>query len=94
MPNPRTGTVSDDLAKAVNNTKTGQVRFRNDKAGTIHTSIGRISFSESQLTENLQALMAELQKVKPAAVKGVYIRKVALSSTMGPSFNVTQEATA
>lgn len=94
MPNPKTGTVSGDLAKAVNNAKTGQVRFRNDKAGTVHASIGRISFSESQLMENLQALMAELQKVKPPTVKGIYIRKVALSSTMGPSFNVTQEAVA
>lgn len=94
MPNPKTGTVSDELAAAVRHAKAGQVPFKNDKAGIVHASIGRIDFSESQLEENLRALMADLLKAKPPSAKGVYIRKVSLSSTMGPSFNVTQSAAA
>ena len=94
MPNPKTGTVSDDLATAVRHAKKGQAQFKNDKAGTIRTSIGRINFTATQLEENLHALLADLIKAKPATAKGVYIRKVTLSSTMGPALNVTAAVTA
>lgn len=94
MPNPKTGTVSDNLAAAVRNAKAGQVHFKNDKAGIVHASIGHVDFTEPQLEENLRALIADLLKAKPAASKGVYIRKVSISSTMGPSLDVTQSSLA
>jgi large subunit ribosomal protein L1 len=84
MPNPKVGTVTPDVAGAVKNAKAGQVRYRCDKAGIVHSQIGRASFEGVKLKENLQALLADLQKHKPAAAKGVYVQKVTLSSTMGP----------
>lgn len=83
MPNPKVGTVTPDVAQAVRNAKAGQVQFRVDKAGIIHTTIGRRSFDDDKLADNLRALVEALHKAKPAASKGVYLRKVALSSTMG-----------
>ena len=88
MPNPKVGTVTPDVANAVKNAKAGQVRYRCDKAGIIHCQIGRASFEGGKLKENLQALLADLQKAKPASSKGIYIQKVALSSTMGPGVAV------
>lgn len=88
MPNPKVGTVSPDAATAVKNAKAGQVRYRTDKSGIIHATIGKASFEPTQLQENLQALLADLKKAKPAAAKGVYLRKITLSSTMGPGLAV------
>jgi large subunit ribosomal protein L1 len=84
MPNPKVGTVTPDVAGAVKNAKAGQVRYRCDKAGIVHSQIGRASFEGGKLKDNLSALLADLQKHKPAASKGVYIQKVTVSSTMGP----------
>jgi large subunit ribosomal protein L1 len=83
MPNPKVGTVTPDVAGAVRNAKAGQVQFRVDKAGIVHASIGRRSFDDSKLVGNLQALLDALNKAKPTSSKGIYLRKVALSSTMG-----------
>nr|VFK54232.1 MAG: LSU ribosomal protein L1P [Candidatus Kentron sp. TUN]VFK56161.1 MAG: LSU ribosomal protein L1P [Candidatus Kentron sp. TUN]VFK56340.1 MAG: LSU ribosomal protein L1P [Candidatus Kentron sp. TUN] len=88
MPNPKVGTVAPDVAGAVKNAKAGQVRYRTDRAGIIHCSIGKVSFEISALRENLQALLADLNKAKPSTSKGVYLRKVAVSSTMGPGLAV------
>ena len=88
MPNPKVGTVSPDVAAAVKNAKTGQVRYRVDKAGIVHCTIGKASFEASALKENLQALMADLQKAKPPAAKGIFLKRVTLSSTMGPGVAV------
>ena len=88
MPNPKVGTVSPDVANAVKNAKSGQVRYRVDKAGIVHCTIGKASFEITALKENLQALMADLMKVKPAAAKGIYLKRVTLSSTMGPGVAV------
>jgi len=88
MPNPKVGTVTPDVAGAVRNAKAGQVRYRCDKAGIVHSQIGRASFEGVKLKENLAALLADLQKHKPASSKGVYIQKVTLSSTMGPGVPV------
>ena len=90
MPNPKVGTVTPDVAGAVRNAKAGQVRFRTDKAGVIHCPIGKASFEPAKLKDNLQALLHDLQKVKPAASKGVYLKRVAVSSTMGPGVPVDQ----
>src|SRR3954470_17206389 len=84
MPNPKVGTVTPDVANAVKNAKAGQVRYRVDKAGIVHCTIGKASFEATALRENLQALINDLQKAKPATSKGVYLKRVALSSTMGP----------
>ena len=84
MPNPKVGTVTPDVAGAVKNAKAGQVRYRVDKAGIIHCTIGKASFESAKLKENLTALIADLQKAKPATAKGVYLKRVTLSSTMGP----------
>jgi len=84
MPNPKVGTVTTDVETAVKNAKAGQVQFRNDKAGIVHTTIGKADFEVNALRENLQALVAELVKAKPPAAKGQYLRKVAVSTTMGP----------
>ena len=84
MPNPKTGTVTPDVATAVKNAKAGQVRYRTDKNGIIHGGIGSISFSPSAIKENLETLIADLQKSKPASAKGVYMKKITVSSTMGP----------
>ncbi|WP_429927337.1 50S ribosomal protein L1 [Achromobacter xylosoxidans] len=83
MPNPKVGTVTPDVATAVKNAKAGQVQYRTDKAGIIHTTIGRASFGVEQLQTNLAALVDALQKARPAAAKGIYLRKLAVSSTMG-----------
>ncbi|HHU95621.1 MAG TPA: 50S ribosomal protein L1 [Alcaligenaceae bacterium] len=83
MPNPKVGTVTPDVVTAINNAKAGQVQYRTDKAGIIHATIGRASFNVEQLQENLLALVDALNKARPAAAKGVYMRKVAVSSTMG-----------
>ncbi len=88
MPNPKVGTVSPDVAGAVKNAKAGQVRYRVDKAGIVHCTIGKANFEVNALKENLQALMADLQKSKPAAAKGIYLKRVTLSSTMGPGVAV------
>ncbi len=90
MPNPKTGTVTPNVAEAVKNAKAGQVRYRVDKAGIVHAPIGKASFAPEQLKENLEALIADLQKLKPASAKGTYIKKVAVSSTMGPGITVDQ----
>jgi large subunit ribosomal protein L1 len=90
MPNPKVGTVTPDVAGAVKNAKSGQVRYRTDKAGIIHAQIGRASFEPAALKENLLALVADLQKIKPATSKGVYLKKLTVSSTMGPGVPVDQ----
>lgn len=84
MPNPKTGTVTPDVANAVKNAKAGQVRYRTDKNGIIHGSIGRLGFEANAIQENLEALLNDLQKAKPASAKGVYLKKITLSTTMGP----------
>lgn len=83
MPNPKVGTVTRDVATAVKNAKSGQVRYRNDKTGVIQASIGKVNFTPAQLTENLNALLGAIVKAKPAASKGTFIKKVAISTTMG-----------
>jgi large subunit ribosomal protein L1 len=88
MPNPKVGTVTADVAQAVRNAKAGQVQFRVDKAGIVHATIGRRSFESDMLVGNLRALIEALNKAKPAASKGIYLRKVALSSTMGVGVRV------
>lgn len=88
MPNPKVGTVTPDVATAVNNAKAGQVRFRADKAGIVHCSIGKANFEVGALRENLESLIAELKKLKPASAKGIYFRKLSMSSTMGPGVSV------
>jgi large subunit ribosomal protein L1 len=90
MPNPKTGTVTPDEATAVKNAKAGQVQFRTDKAGIIHGSLGKVGFEPSQVKENLEALLNDLKKAKPASAKGVYLKKVTLSSTMGPGLTIDQ----
>ncbi|MFT5083308.1 MAG: large subunit ribosomal protein L1 [Lentisphaeria bacterium] len=84
MPNPKTGTVTPNVAEAVKNAKAGQVRFRADKGGIVHGGIGKLSFELVALKENLEALIVDLKKAKPSAAKGVYLKKVSLSTTMGP----------
>lgn len=88
MPNPKTGTVTPDVVTAVNNAKAGQVRFRADKGGIIHGGIGKVSFESNAIKENLEALIADLKKAKPASSKGVYLKKVSLSTTMGPGLSI------
>ena len=83
MPNPKDGTVTDDVSVAVENAKRGQVKFRADKAGNVHCLLGKINFSEENLKENFMAFLFELKRLKPASVKGIYIRKATLSTTMG-----------
>jgi large subunit ribosomal protein L1 len=90
MPNPKVGTVTADVAGAVRNAKAGQVRYRTDKAGIIHCTIGKASFEVAALRQNLEALLGDLKRAKPAASKGQYVRKVTVSSTMGPGLAVDQ----
>jgi large subunit ribosomal protein L1 len=92
MPNPKVGTVTPDVATAVKNAKAGQVRYRTDKAGIIHCAIGKADFETSALKENLGALLADLQKAKPSTSKGIYMKKVTVSSTMGPGIAVDQSS--
>ena len=89
MPNTKTGTVTEKVGEAINNAKSGQVRFRTDKNGILHGCIGKVSFSSSQIQENAAAMLEEVKKLKPATAKGSYIRSVALSSSMGPGVKVT-----
>ena len=88
MPNPKTGTVTDNVEEAVKNAKSGQVRFRNDKNGIIHGTIGRVGFTKDQLSENLTVLIDELKKLKPAGAKGVYLKSAHISSTFGPGLRI------
>jgi len=90
MPNPKVGTVSADVSTAVKNAKAGQVRYRTDKAGIIHCPIGKVGFEVDALRENLQALLGDLNKAKPAAAKGIFVKKLTVSSTMGPGVPVDQ----
>ena len=90
MPNPKTGTVTPDVETAVKNAKAGQVQFRTDKAGIIHGSVGQVGFEPLQVRENVEALIADLKKAKPASAKGVYLRKVTISTTMGPGLTIDQ----
>lgn len=90
MPNPKTGTVTPDVATAVQNAKAGQIRYRNDKAGIIHATIGKVDFDNDKLKENLEALLAALKKAKPSSAKGQYIKKVSLSTTMGAGVAIDQ----
>jgi large subunit ribosomal protein L1 len=92
MPNPKVGTVTADVEGAVRNAKAGQVRYRTDKKGIIHGGIGRIGFEADAVKGNLEALLADLKKAKPASAKGIYIQKVVLSSTMGPGLVIDQSS--
>jgi large subunit ribosomal protein L1 len=92
MPNPKVGTVTPNVAEAVKNAKAGQVRYRSDKGGVVHCTIGKATFEAAQLKENLTALLQDLQKAKPSASKGIYLRKISVSSTMGPGVPVEQSS--
>ena len=94
MPNPKVGTVTPDAATAVKNAKAGQVRYRADKAGIVHATIGKVSFEVQALRENLQTLLADLNKARPATAKGIYMKRITLSSTMGPGITVDQASLA
>ena len=88
MPNPKTGTVTDNVADAIKNAKSGQVRFRTDKSGIVHGCIGKVSFDDGKVNQNLTALVEELKRLKPASTKGVYIKGISISSTMGPGLKL------
>jgi large subunit ribosomal protein L1 len=88
MPNPKVGTVTPDVATAVKNAKAGQIRYRNDKNGIIHSTIGKADFTVDKIKENLEALLIDLKKAKPSSAKGAYLKKVTLSTTMGPGLTV------
>jgi large subunit ribosomal protein L1 len=90
MPNPKVGTVAADVAAAVRNAKGGQVRYRADKGGVIHCTIGKINFESNQLQQNLESLLVDIKKAKPSSAKGVYLKKITLSSTMGPGILIDQ----
>jgi len=90
MPNPKVGTVTADVAGAVRNAKAGQVRYRTDKKGIIHGGIGKIGFDAAAIQGNLEALLSDLKRAKPASSKGIYVQKVMLSSTMGPGVMIDQ----
>lgn len=92
MPNPKVGTVTPDVVTAVKNAKSGQVRYRTDKNGIVHGGIGKVGFDATAVKGNLEALLADLKKGKPASAKGVYIKKVVLSSTMGPGLQIDQSS--
>jgi large subunit ribosomal protein L1 len=89
MPNPKVGTVTPDVVTAVNNAKAGQIRYRNDKNGIIHTTIGKADFEDAKLQENLESLLEALKKAKPANAKGQYIKKISVSTTMGAGVTVS-----
>jgi len=92
MPNPKVGTVTMDVATAVKNAKAGQVRYRTDKAGIIHCTLGKVSFDEDALLENLNALMSDLNRAKPSGAKGVYVKRITVSTTMGSGVLVDQSS--
>lgn len=90
MPNPKVGTVTADVATAVKNAKAGQVRFRTDKNGIIHTSVGKVGFEPVKVKENVEALLSDLKRMKPSTSKGIYVKRVTLSTTMGPGLIIDQ----
>ena len=90
MPNPKVGTVTPDVATAVKNAKAGQVRFRTDKNGLVHASVGKVDFEPTKLKENVEALLADLKRLKPSTSKGVYVKRITLSTTMGPGLQIDQ----
>jgi large subunit ribosomal protein L1 len=90
MPNPKTGTVTPDVATAVKNAKAGQVRYRTDKNGIIHSTVGKVGFEADHVKENIQSLLVALKKGKPASAKGIYIKKISISTTMGAGIKVAQ----
>jgi large subunit ribosomal protein L1 len=92
MPNPKVGTVTPNVAEAVQNAKAGQVRYRTDKAGIIHCPIGKVGFEPAALKQNLEALLVDLKKAKPSAAKGVFLKKITVSSTMGPGLTLDQSS--
>jgi large subunit ribosomal protein L1 len=92
MPNPKTGTVTPDVVTAVKNAKAGQVRYRAEKGGIIHGGIGKVSFDVVAIKENLEALISDLKKSKPSTSKGVYLKRIALSTTMGPGLVIDQSS--
>ncbi|WP_347331072.1 50S ribosomal protein L1 [Marinimicrobium locisalis] len=94
MPNPKTGTVTPDVATAVKNAKAGQVRYRAEKGGIVHGGIGKVSFDAQAIKENLEALVNDLKKAKPSTAKGVYLKKISLSTTMGPGLQIDQSSLA
>jgi len=94
MPNPKVGTVTADVATAVRNAKAGQVRFRADKAGIVHCTIGKADFDANKLKDNLQALLNDVNKAKPSTAKGVYLKKITIASTMGPGLVIDQNSLA
>jgi len=94
MPNPKVGTVTADVANAVKNAKAGQVRFRADKAGIVHCTIGKADFDANKLKDNLQALLHDVNKAKPSTAKGVYLKKITIASTMGPGLVIDQNSLA
>lgn len=92
MPNPKVGTVTADVAGAVRNAKAGQVRYRADKGGVLHCTIGKLSFEPAQLQQNLESLLVDVKKAKPSSAKGIYLKKITLSSTMGPGILIDQSS--
>ena len=90
MPNPKTGTVTADVETAIKNAKAGQVKYRTDRGGIVHGSVGQVGFSTTQIKENVEALVADLKKSRPAAAKGVYLKRITLSTTMGPGVAIDQ----
>jgi large subunit ribosomal protein L1 len=94
MPNPKVGTVTPDVGQAVKNAKSGQARFRTDKGGIVHASIGSVSFEPAALQQNLEALIRDLQKLKPSSAKGIYLKRITVSSTMGPGLSLDQASLA
>ncbi len=92
MPNPKTGTVTADIASAVNNAKAGQIRFRADRSGIVHGSVGAVGFEPRQIRENLEALIGDLQRAKPASAKGQYLKRITLSTTMGPGIQIDESS--
>jgi large subunit ribosomal protein L1 len=94
MPNPKVGTVTPDVATAVKNAKSGQVRYRADKAGIVHCSVGNVKFDVDKLKQNIEGLLVDLVKAKPIAAKGIYLKKISISSTMGPGLEIDQTSLA
>jgi large subunit ribosomal protein L1 len=92
MPNPKTGTVTPNVAQAVKNAKAGQVRYRNDKNGIIHSTVGKVGFDADKVKENIEALLVALKKGKPASAKGIYVKKISLSTTMGGGIKIAQSS--
>ena len=92
MPNPKVGTVTTEVAKAVKNAKAGQISYRSDKGGIVHTTIGKVTFEVKALRENLEKLLVDLRRIKPSTAKGIYLRKITISTTMGPGLVVDQSS--